>query len=139
MLCCFTCEGGLADDGDLWDKSKPVTKVHTLFQLGTGLAGNPGILHGGAAMAMIDEAMGVVPEINTALGKEGVTFQSTNVTAGVEIKFLKPIPLGNAVVATSWIESIERRKTRIRCEIRDKDGVAMASCISTWIAIKPNI
>jgi acyl-coenzyme A thioesterase PaaI-like protein len=135
MLCFFTCE----DDDALWDPTKPIEKSHTLCELGAGLSGNPDILHGGMTMAIVDEAMGSLIEINAALGKDGEVFKSVSVTASLEIKFLRPVPTGQAIIATAWVEWTERRKTRVRCVVRDQHDEKLAECASTWVAIKAKV
>lgn len=90
-------------------------------------------------MTMVDESMGVVNEINTALKKSGTVFTDSSVTAALDIKFLKQIPTNSVVCVTTWIEGIEGRKTKLRGEITDKDGVKLATCSSTWVALKPKI
>lgn len=123
----------------LADPKRYVESISTLFELGPGLSGNPDILHGGATMAMVDEAMGALIEVNAALGKDAEAFRSVSVTATLEIKFLQPVPTGQAVIATTWMESTERRKTRLRCEVRDEAGEELARVTSTWVALKANI
>lgn len=138
MLCFFTVDDE-GQEGVLQDPKRRVEKVSTLYELGKGLNGNPDILHGGMTMAMVDEAMGALLEVNSALGKEGDGFKSVSVTASLEIKFLRPVPTGQAVIATAWIEWIERRKTRVRCEVRDQHGEELARVVSTWVAIKAKV
>ncbi|KFH48590.1 Acyl-coenzyme A thioesterase-like protein [Hapsidospora chrysogenum ATCC 11550] len=123
-------------DANVSDPATLVTKASTLYQLGAGLTGGPSILHGGMTMAMVDEAMGSLIEINSALGKDGAAFGSMSVTGALDIRFLRPIPTGTAVVATAWMEGVEGRKTRVRCEIRDEHGEELARCSSTWVATK---
>jgi acyl-coenzyme A thioesterase PaaI-like protein len=123
-------------DANVSDPATLVTKASTLYQRGSGLTGGPSILHGGMTMAMVDEAMGSLTEINAALGKQGAAFGSMSVTGALDIRFLRPIPTGTAVVATAWMEGVEGRKTRVRCEVRDEQGEELARCSSTWVATK---
>lgn len=136
MLSFFTAED---KEQLLKDPKRYVESISTLFELGKGLSGNPDILHGGATMAMVDEAMGALIELNVALGKDAEAFRSVSVTATLEIKFLRPVPTGQAVIATTWMEGTERRKTRLRCEVRDEAGEELARVTSTWVAIKANM
>jgi acyl-coenzyme A thioesterase PaaI-like protein len=140
MLCFFHAPGAETNTAErdvfIKDPQRHIESVTTLFELGTGLTGNPDILHGGATMAMVDEAMGALIEVNAAFGKDAEAFRGVSVTASLEIKFLQPIPTGRAVVATSWIEGTERRKTRVRCEVRDEAGEELARVSSTWVALK---
>lgn len=135
MLCYFTPE----DDTHLRDPNRPITKVSSLFALSDGLCGYHKVLHGGMTMSMVDESMGVINEINMALGKKGPLFEITSVTATLEIKFLKPISTDGAVCITAWAESWEGRKSRIRCVVRDQTGADLAVCSSTWVSVKAKI
>lgn len=136
MLCFFS-----ADDKErlLREPERHVERISTLFEIGNGLSGNPNILHGGATMSLVDEAMGALIELNVALGKDAEAFRSVSVTATLEIKFLQPVPTGQAVIATTWMESTERRKTRLRCEVMDEKGENLAKVTSTWVTIKPSL
>ncbi|KAG5932193.1 hypothetical protein E4U53_001440 [Claviceps sorghi] len=88
---------------------------------------------------MMDEAMGTVNEINTALGKHGLVHQRSSVTAELEVKFLRPLPAPAVVRVTAWTEGINGRKTRMRCEVKDGDGRVLAKGASTWIALKSSL
>ncbi|KAH0491030.1 hypothetical protein TgHK011_002476 [Trichoderma gracile] len=132
MLCFFHTE----DEAHLQDADRPIMHVSSLFALGEGLSGYEGVLHGGMIMTMVDEAMGVLHEINLALGKTGEIFGAASVTAGLEIKFLKPGPINQTVLANAWVDSVEGRKTRIKCELRDGNGIELAQCSSTWVSVR---
>ncbi|PTB66796.1 hypothetical protein BBK36DRAFT_1088900, partial [Trichoderma citrinoviride] len=132
MLCFFHTE----DEAHLQDADRPIMHVSSLFALGEGLSGYEGVLHGGMIMTMVDEAMGVLHEINSALGKTGEVFGTASVTAGLEIKFLKPGPINQTVLVNAWVDSVEGRKTRIKCEVRDGNGIELAQCASTWVSVR---
>ncbi|KAG6140256.1 hypothetical protein E4U12_006608 [Claviceps purpurea] len=123
----------------LHDPTQPIQRVDTLFSLGDGLSGYEGLLHGGMTATMMDEAMGTVNEINTALGKEGLVYQRSSVTAGMEIQFLRPVRVPGVVCVAAWREGGEGRKTRMRCEVRDGEGEVLVRGRSTWVAMKENL
>ncbi|KAG5928397.1 hypothetical protein E4U42_000693 [Claviceps africana] len=128
-----------AHDAALRDPNHFVREVHTLFSLADGLSGYRGLIHGGVTATMMDEAMGTVNEINTALGKHGLVHQRSSVTAELDVKFLRPVPAPGVVCVTAWTEGIEGRKTRMRCEVKDGEGTVLARGASTWIALKPSL
>ncbi|KAG6323694.1 hypothetical protein E4U44_001918 [Claviceps purpurea] len=123
----------------LHDPTQPIQRVDTLFSLGDGLSGYEGLLHGGMTATMMDEAMGAVNEINTALGKEGLVYQRSSVTAEMEIQFLRPVRVPGVVCVAAWREGGEGRKTRMRCEVRDGEGEVLVRGRSTWVAMKENL
>ncbi|KAK2612727.1 hypothetical protein QQS21_001178 [Conoideocrella luteorostrata] len=127
------------DASHLRDPARPIGRVDTLFALGDGLSGYHNIVHGGMTMTMADESMGMVNEINTALGKDGLVHKLSSVTAGLDIKFLQPVSIPGVVCVTAWTESIVGRKTRVKCEVKDSRGEVLAKCTSTWIALKANL
>lgn len=127
------------DEAHLQDHERPIMHVSSLFALGQGLSGYEGVLHGGMMMTMVDEAMGVLHEINMALGKTGQVFGTASVTAGLDIKFLKPGPINQTVLVNAWVDGVEGRKTRIKCEVRDGNGVELARCSSTWVSVRPRM
>ncbi|PNP46908.1 hypothetical protein TGAMA5MH_01861 [Trichoderma gamsii] len=127
------------DETHIQDPSRPIMHVSTLFALGEGVCGYEGVLHGGMVMTMADESMGVLHDINNALGKVGSTFGAANVTASLEIKFLKPGPINETVLVNAWVDSVEGRRTNIKCEIRDGRGIEIAKCTSTWVSVRPKL
>jgi len=76
-------------------------------------AGWPGLLHGGVALALMDEALA------WALYFQGMY----GVTARVETRFRQPIPVGTKMVVRAWSVEKRRRLVEARAEIRgDSDG-----------------
>jgi acyl-coenzyme A thioesterase PaaI-like protein len=128
-----------ADAAHALHPTRHIPKVHTLFATGDGVSGYPGVVQGGLVMALIDEAMSAVLEINMVLGKEGAAFQTNSVTGSMDMRFLKPVPTGEAVRAVAWIENVEGRRTKIVCQMFNEDGVELAKCTSTWVALKSNM
>lgn len=135
MLCLFTPD----DDQHMHDPSRPITKVQTLWAVGAGLSGWVGILHGGMTMTMLDESMGVINEINLALGKTASVFHSTSVTGSLDIKFLAGIPINSCVCFTAEIDKWEGRKTRVKCLVTGENEQKLAQGSSTWVTLKPKI
>ncbi|KAH8173548.1 thioesterase superfamily protein [Sarocladium implicatum] len=124
---------------DINDPKVPVERISTLYTLGEKVTGVAGILHGGVTMSLVDEAMSQIIELNSALKKDGPTWTNTGVTATLEIKFLKGIPANSTIVAHAWLESTERRKSRILCEMFDEDGQKLASVKSVWVSLLSNL
>lgn len=135
MLCLFTPD----DDQHVRDPSRPITKIRTLFAVGAGLSGWGGILHGGMTMTMADEGMGIINEINLALGKTAGNFHNTNVTGSLDIKFLAGIPTNSCVCVTAEIDKWEGRKTRIKCLVTGENDAPLARCSSIWVALQPKV
>ena len=74
-------------------------------------AGWSGLLHGGVAFALMDEALG-----------RSLYYQNLPaVTARVETRFLKPITVGSRLIVKAWVVRQRRRLFDARAEIRS-DG-----------------
>lgn len=118
------------------DKSKPISEVTTLYYIGHDLTSGPGMLHGGMLMALVDEGMGAIPEINMILGK---TNGFLSLTGELKIRFSKPVLTGEIVVVRAWLDRAEGRKSWVRCEVLDKEGSELARCESLWISPKEKV
>ncbi|KAL7940419.1 polyketide synthase [Trichoderma barbatum] len=126
-----------SDSSHIRDLSRPILRVATLFALGDGTSGYEDILHGGLTAALLDESLGVVNELNTALGKTGDPFAAVSVTASLNINYLAPIPVTEAAVCvTAWVESINGRKTMMRGEVTNSKGEKLATSKSVWVAVE---
>ena len=83
--------------------------------------GWPGLLHGGVAFALMDEALAWALYIQGLYG----------VTAAVETRFRQPVPVGTKLVIRAWTLDRRRRLVQARAEIRrdceDKALVAEAT------------
>ncbi|RGP74259.1 thioesterase superfamily member 4 [Fusarium longipes] len=121
------------------DPSHNITEIVVLVSVGEGVSGYPGIVHGGIVTALLDESMGTIFDLNGTLGKEARAFKTSNVTGGIDVKFLKPVPTSSVLCITATAEEIDGRKTTVRGEIKDEEGQLLASCTSKWVALKPNI
>lgn len=121
------------------DPEAPIREISVLCQLGEGLGGIPGALHGGVTMSLVDEGMGQLIELNSALGKKGETYVASSVTATLETKFLNLIPAESVVMITAYLEGTERRKTRVRCEVTNEDGEVLAEAKSIWVSMKAHL
>ncbi|KAJ6437498.1 thioesterase superfamily protein [Purpureocillium lavendulum] len=136
MLCLFRPSDALQTR----DPSRPILRVATLFALGDGTSGHGGIMHGGLVATILDESLGAINELNTALGKKGGVFSSSHVTGSLSIKFLAPVATSeNAICVTSWMERVQGRKSVIKAEIINAVGEKLAMAESIWIAVEPRL
>jgi acyl-coenzyme A thioesterase PaaI-like protein len=79
-----------------------------------------GLVHGGFVFGLADyAAMLAVNDPNVVLG-------------GAEVRFLKPVRVGERLIARAVVEEAERRRSRVRVEVfRDAD-VVMAGTFSCF-------
>ncbi len=88
--------------------------VHAEVTLGAAHQGEPGILHPGAAVKMLDHLMGVVAADGRRL----------TMTGTLTVQYRRPTPLGTVSLA-GWISGEEGSKVLVRAELSDADGVTV--------------
>lgn len=95
--------------------------------------GWPGLLHGGIAFALMDEALAWACYFQGLYG----------VTARVETRFRQPIPSGTKLMVRAWTTDRRRRLVTARAEIRldaqdGEDGTLVAEADATmYLPEKP--
>jgi len=97
------------------------------FKLSRKYTGPPGHSHGGIIATILDEAMGKVNKFRNVLA----------LTSSMEIKYLKPVPLGQALTVTAQEQSVEGRRHTNIGEIRNASNEVLACGTATFIAIDP--
>ena len=108
---CFVCdpenESGMRQRFYYDDESR---RVVAEFEPSVVLSGAPNYAHGGASMAVLDDAMAWA--IIAAEERFGVTRR-------VETDFVRPVRLGKMYAVEAWVESHEDRGIEARAEISD--------------------
>jgi uncharacterized protein (TIGR00369 family) len=97
------------------------------FKLSRKYTGPPGHSHGGIIATILDEAMGKVNKFRNVLA----------LTSSMEIKYLKPVPLGQALTVTAQEQSVDGRRHINMAEIINAKGDVLARSTGTFIAIDP--
>lgn len=97
------------------------------FKLSRKYTGPPGYAHGGIIATILDEAMGKVNKFRNVLA----------LTGSMEIKYLRPVPLGQPLTVTSAEERVDGRRHINMAEISNAKGEVLARSTGTFIAIDP--
>jgi uncharacterized protein (TIGR00369 family) len=97
------------------------------FKLSRKYTGPPGHSHGGIIATILDEAMGKVNKFRNVLA----------LTSSMEIKYLKPVPLGQALTVTAQEQSVDGRRHINMAEIINAKGDVLVRSTGTFIAIDP--
>ncbi len=92
--------------------------------LGAAFEGAPGRAHGGVVAALLDEVMGLG---NVVRGEMAYTAQ-------LDITYHAPTPLGQPIIARSWLERRDGRKRFVVGEIHAED-VLLASAKGLFLAV----
>ncbi len=111
---CFVCdqdnEGGLRQRFFLEEE---LGRVVADFIPSVDHSGAPNYAHGGASMAVLDDAMAwAIIAIKDRFG----------LTRKVEVDFIRPLLVGRAYEVQAWVESFEDRSLVARAELRNSDG-----------------
>jgi acyl-coenzyme A thioesterase PaaI-like protein len=88
--------------------------------------GYRGIMHGGLASALLDEAMVKL------LWEIGIPA----VSASLSIRLLKPVKVGEQVVMEGWVESDKGRVIHTSAELRDTSGTLLAQADGKCVRIR---
>jgi len=97
------------------------------FKLSRKYTGPPGHAHGGIIATILDEAMGKVNRFRNVLA----------LTSSMDIRYLRPVPLGKRLTVIGFEQSVEGRKHTNVAEIRNEAGEILARSTGTFIAIDP--
>ncbi|KAH6693941.1 HotDog domain-containing protein [Plectosphaerella plurivora] len=123
-----------------------VESISLLFELRPGVNGFNGTAHGGLIASLIDEAMGsmflvnnVVQAVNGMRGgsvPQGIVDLSNLrvFTAGMDVRFQKPVKTPGVVVVTSNFVKTEGRKIFFDVRLTDEKGVENAKCDAVWLS-----
>jgi len=95
------------------------------FELSAQFGGPPGHAHGGIIATILDEAMG---KANKLKGKIALTRR-------MEVDYLRPVPLGQPLVAEGRISRVRGRTLYNRAELRSAKGVVLASSRGKFLTI----
>lgn len=95
---------------------EPTGVARSSWTPGEWYQGYPGIVHGGILSTLLDEIM------VKAIQGLGITA----VTAKLEATFRRPVPLGEKLYLTGWVEKRKGKKILTSGEIRNKEGQLFA-------------
>ncbi len=124
---CFVCdadnEGGMRQqfyaDDDLG-------RIVADFTPTAALSGAPNYTHGGASMAVLDDAMAwAIIEHKQRFG----------ITRRCEVDFIRPVMIDAAHSVQAWVESIEDRALVARGELRNAESKLCVAAKATYIVL----
>jgi uncharacterized protein (TIGR00369 family) len=102
-------------------------RVVAKFTPGDEHQGFPGVMHGGIVTALLDEV----------LGRVAIAAERWMVTGRLNMRFRRPIPLGETLTIMGEVVSWKKRTLEARGEIRLTDGQVGAEAIGTFLEIPP--
>ncbi|KAJ1323719.1 Thioesterase superfamily [Microdochium nivale] len=134
-----------------------VRSATVVYSLGEGLRGYQGVLHGGMFSVLIDESVGSYLALNRDMSNRAVSragqlgagemrpgkklsrlagfWNTTALTVGMSVRFLKAVALPCVVLVRSSLVRIEGRKIVIESVVETEKGGRHATCESTWVTV----
>ena len=91
----------------------------------------PGIVHGGLIATVLDETIG------RALLADDTPEPRFMFTAGLNLRYHRPVPLGEEVTVRGWVEKDRGRVVQAGGELLLADGTVAVEATSTLVAIPP--
>ena len=89
--------------------------------------GAPGIAHGGLVATLLDEACGQVARLAV----------SPSVTSRLEVRYLAPVPVDEAVRVTAEITDAEERRVVAEASLQDESGLVLAHARAECTHVRP--
>jgi acyl-coenzyme A thioesterase PaaI-like protein len=84
------------------------------------------IIHGGLITTVLDEVMGWAIYIRKLWA----------VTGSINVRFRKPVHVGEELTARAWVESVNGRKVDVRANlVRNRDGLVLAEGTALFIRV----
>jgi len=111
-----------------------ITESRTLLSLGHGVNGYPGLVHGGIMGLVIDEAMGIMLQLNAYAAKMDST--TLVVTAYLKTTFLRPAPTPSIILLTTKLREHKERKMYVDATIENEAGDVLATGEALFIRAK---
>ncbi len=125
---CFACGSGNPHGLRLQFAPGPEGKSYICeFELEGSFVGPPGHAHGGIIATILDEAMGKALKLK---GKVALTRR-------MEVEYLRPVPLGQKLVAEGRVRSHRGRVLYNSAELRDVHGRVLARSRGKFLSINP--
>ena len=123
---CFGCGGANARGMKLeFEQDDERRRIVGRFQLGAEYQGGTGFIHGGIIATLLDEAMGKVNRFREVLA----------VTAVLEVKYHRPVPVGAAFTVEAFETRRAGRSLYHRGEIRNGAGKLLASGRGRFVVV----
>eukprot|EP01135_Chromosphaera_perkinsii_P004322 Nk52_evm14s277 gene=Nk52_evmTU14s277 len=101
-------------------------KLHGVFDLGTGLQGHQGVLHGGGMAVLFDEILGGLAMVS--MGSVFTAYLTTN--------FMAPVQLPSVLHVSSEIKSVEGRKCHVTGVMDDGEGKIYSRADALFLTVK---
>lgn len=123
---CFACGSANPEGMRLkffFDESR--RRAWCRFRLARKYQGPPGHAHGGIIATILDEAMGKVNKLRHVVA----------LTSRMQVEYLRPVPLGQTLIAEGHERSVRGRRHINAAEIRNQKGDVLARGRALFVAV----
>ena len=130
---CFIC--GLENEAGLklvFFEEPELQRVRADLVVPPSYQGYPGVVHGGIVAAVLDEVTARAAMIESA-------HEKMMATAKMSIRFRRPTPTGEPLVAVGWVRRTSQVGTAAAGEIRLSDGAVCAECEALHIPVPEDV
>lgn len=103
--------------------------VVAVVQLGRGVDGHPGVVHGGILALLMDDVLG--------FGYEALGDVPMAVTANLNINYLQAVPAGACVLVQAALQQREGRKLHWKVRVVSAEDESVIYCEATSLFIIP--
>lgn len=83
-----------------------------------------GVTHGGVLCTLLDETMAWAPTLTT--GRMYVTVE-------ISVRYLRPFPVGKAMIVEGWAEKVNRHLSLSSGEVMDEEGTTYATAKGKFV------
>ena len=123
---CFACGPGNPEGMHLkFYFDEPRRRAWCRFKLARRYQGPPGHAHGGIIATILDEAMGKVNKLRHVVA----------LTSRMQVEYLRPVPLGETLIAEGRESSVRGRRHTNLAEIKNQKGEVLARGRGLFIAV----
>lgn len=107
-------------------------EVRVFLALREGLNGYPRVCHGGITATVLDEIMSIL----VSVCRVSQNLSMENVTADLNIKYLKPVPLPSVVLVRAKIQDIQKdKKYFVDADMVDAEGTVLTRAKGLFIQV----
>jgi acyl-coenzyme A thioesterase PaaI-like protein len=100
-------------------------RVEAELELAPRFQGGPGVAHGGATAAFLDDLLGFVM----------MAHQRPAVTARLQVHYLQPVPVGTLLRGEAWLARLEGRKMWAEAAAMRADGAVLAEAEGLFLQV----
>lgn len=102
--------------------------VETTHETAAHHCGVDTVVHGGIQATILDEVMGVAAQLGLADGAG----TAPCVTAEMQLRYRRPVPMDAPVTARAWLTGVDGRDLHVEGAIVGADGTMLTTAVSRW-------